>query len=599
VAHPGEGQPARVAFAYEEEELARECLETARRLLTAATAGLPYDLGAEVGRLRELAGDQLPGPTTAAVVAAARARGIPVRRLLPGRSLYQLGHGARLRRVYGSTTDRTGVVDQSVSQDKELTKRVLRGVGLAVPEGRAAVDAEDAWSAALEIGLPVVVKPRDYDFGHGIGLNLTTRGQVLAAYDAARGRSGGVLVERFVTGDDHRVLVIDGRVVAVARRRPPRVVGDGVSTVTELVERVNADPRRGAEATSPLRVLRLGDVELATLADQGYGPASVPPAGAQVLIRRNSHLRDGGSVTDETDRIHPSVAAQAVETARVLGLDVAGIDIVGEDLGRPLEAQGGAILEANAGPGFDLHIAPWASPPRPVGEALIASLFPGSETGRIPIVAVTDGAGATAAARLISDALQRAGRRAGLACADGVFLGGRPLAARDGTRFEAVRDLLANTSVEAAVCVVTRPAVRDEGLAFDRCDAVVVVGSDPAGASTEVERCLVGIVPAGGVVVLRSGDASAEALAASGMGRVVLFSRDGSHEVIGRHRSGAGRAVYYRDGVIYLARGAEEDALAVSAGVPDDAVLAAVAAAWAMGLPPDAVRSLAGGGPGA
>jgi cyanophycin synthetase len=598
VARPAGGRAARVAFAYEEEGLARACLEAARTLCTAAAAGLPYDLESEVKRLREIAGELAPGPTTAAILAAARARDIPVRRLLPGRSLYQLGHGARLRRIYASTTDRTGVVDQAVSQDKELTKQVLRGIGLPVPEGRAAVDAEDAWAAASEIGPPVVVKPRDYDYGHGIGLNLTTREQVLAAYGAARERSEGVLVERFVPGDDHRVLVIGGRVVAVARRRPPSVVGDGRSTITELVARVNADPRRGVDATSLLRVLRLGEVELATLADQGYGPGSVPPAGAQVLIRRNSHLRDGGTVTDETDHIHPSVAAQAVEAARVLGLDVAGVDIVALDLGQPLEAQGGAILEVNAGPGFDLHIAPWASHPRPVGEAFIASLFPGAETGRIPIVAVTGGAGAPAASRLISDALQRAGRRAGLACADGSFLGSRRLTAGDGTRFEAVRDLLANPSVEAAVCEVTRPALLGEGLAFDHCDVVVILGTGPAGASTEVECCLVGTVPADGIVVLRAGDAPAEALGTSGTGRVVYFSPDGRHEAVVRHRSGSGRAVYHRDGVIYRAHGDEEDALASSAGVPDEAVLAAVAAAWAMDLPPDAVKSLAEGGSG-
>ncbi len=597
---PAEGPTAWVAFTYDEEGLARACLQSARDLCVAAVEGVPPDIEAEVAQLRELAKEILIGPTTAAVIAAARARDIPVRRLLPDRSLFQLGQGARLHRIYGSATDRTGIISQAVSQDKGLSKELLWGVGLPVPGGRAVVDAEDAWVAACEIGVPVVVKPRDYDFGHGIGLNLTTRPQILDAYVAARERSEGVLVERFVPGDDHRVLVVDGRVVAVSRRKPPSVVGDGTSTIASLVEQVNADPRRGAEPTSHLRIIRLEETELATLAEQGYHPDSVPDAGRRVLIRKNSHLRNGGSMTDETDRIHPKTAAQAVEAARVLGIDVAGLDIVAVDIARPLDEQGGAILEVNASPGFDLHIAPWASHPRPVGEAFIASLFPEGETGRIPLIAVLGDAGATATARIISLMFQKAGRQTALGSAEGIFVGGRTLSTRPGNRFEGARDLLANPAVEAAVFEVTTAGVIEEGLAFDRCDAAVVIGGgrgEGDALATDAAHCLVRTAASTGAVVLEADDPSAAALASSENVETIYFSRSGRNDVIAAHLDRAGRAVFCRDGAIVLAQGNQEEIL-VSPGKPshpsDESLLAALAAGWAIGLPRDVLAAVVG-----
>jgi cyanophycin synthetase len=590
-----------VVVGYEEEDLARACLASALEMGIAVVRGLPYDVTAEVGRLRELAGEVLPGPTTRVIIDAARARGIPVRRLLAGRSLFQLGHGARLRRVYASATDRIGVVAQSISQDKALTKELLRAAGLPVPEGRPVQGAEDAWTAACELGTPVVVKPRDGDHGHGIGLNLRTREQVLVAYTRARERSEEVLVERFVPGDDHRLLVIDGRVVAASRRRPPQVVGDGRSTVADLVERLNADPRRGDEATSPRRIIRFGATELEALAEQGYTPRSVPSTGARVLIRRNSHLRNGGTVTDELDRAHPAVLAQAATAARVLGIDIAGIDLVAEDIARPLEAQRGAILEVNTGPGLNLHIAPWASTPRPVGDAIAASLFPGGETGRIPLIAVRRGAGAGTAAPLIALALQRSGRQAGLACAAGLFLGDHALTARDGTRFDRARDLLAHPAVEAAVLEVTREGILEEGLAFDGCDVAVLTGAGPGagpgGSRATIgpdpaDDCLAGLVFAAGAVVLRADEVSSEVVASSCRAPVIYVSPDGRHEVVVRHRARGGRAVFPRAGALVLARGDGREQLLPGNEAAGATTLDAIAAAWALGLPEDVLRAL-------
>ncbi len=579
-----DGIGLRVAIGYEEEALARVCLESARELILGAAKGVPYDVEAEIGRLRELAGDVLLGPTTATVIAAARARDIPVRRLIPGRSLFQLGHGSRLCRIYASATDRTGVVSQAASTDKELTKELLRGLGLPVPEGRPAMDAEDAWEAAREIGTPVVVKPRDFDYGHGISLDLTTREQVIAAYAAARERSDGVLVERFIKGDDHRVLVIDGRVVAVSRRRPPQVVGDGRTTIAGLVEQVNADPRRGIEATSHLRIVRLGETELATLAEQGYEPGSIPPSGVRILIRRNSHLRDGGSMTDETDRVHPRIAEQAAEAAHVLGIDIAGLDIVAEDLTKTLEEQGGAILEVNASPGFDLHIAPWASHPRPVGEAVVASLFPVGEMGRIPIVAVLGGAGASAVSRMIARFLVAEGKRVGLASAEGLFVNDRRVTPRPSHRFDGARDLLSNPAVDLVVLEISRASLFHDGLAFNRCEVAVILDERDALSPSphppiDASHCLARTVSETGALVVAADAPSSDAIVSSCKSpRVIRFG------------AGSSRAVLAREGQVVSVEGDREEVLGPLDSGSADATLAAVAAAIALGLSRDRIR---------
>jgi cyanophycin synthetase len=601
----------RVIVEYEEEEVGHACLEAARSLCLAAREGRPIDAAGQLDALRELAHDARLGPSTAAIVRAARRRNIPVRRLNQG-SLVQLGHGARQRRICTAETDRTSAIAEAIAQDKQLTRTLLQAVGVPVPEGRAVADAEDAWRAAEELGPPVVVKPQYGNHGRGVATNLTTREQVLHAYDAAREEGSQIVVERYVPGDDFRLLVIGPRLVAAARREPAQVVGDGRSAITELVREVNRDPRRSDGHATVLSYIKLDAVSLAVLAEQGYTPDSVPPAGARVLIRRNGNLSTGGTATDVTDAVHPDLAARAVDAARAVGLDIAGVDVVVPDIGRPLEPQRGAVVEVNAGPGLRMHLEPSAGQPRPVGEAIVASLFPEGETGRIPIVAVTGVNGKTTVTRLIAHLLRRPGWCVGMTCTDGLYIDGRRIDRRDCSGPRSARAVLLNPMVHAAVLETARGGILREGLGFDPCDVAVVTnigegdhlnlrGIDTLDDLARVKRTVVEAVAPTGAAVLNAEDPLVAAMAGHCPGRVVLFARDGGHPIVAAHRLAGGRAVFVHEDAIVLAEGGREEVLTPLAHVPMTHAgkvafqvantLAAAAAAWSLATPLDDVRA--------
>ena len=359
----------KVAIEFEEEAVAKECLYAARELLVAAIEGRPYDPSVTIRRLRSFAEQTRLGPSTRSIVKAARARGIPCRRLNAG-SLVQLGYGSRQRRICAAETDRTPAIAEEIAQDKELTRMLLQAAGVPVPRGRPVKDAEDAWSAAEDIGLPVVVKPQDGNQGRGVATNLHSREQVLAAYEAARKESRSVLVEKFAPGNDYRVLIVGGKLVAAARREPARVVGDGVHTIAELVEIVNMDPRRGEDHATSLSKIHLDAISLAVLADQGLTPQSVPPAGQGVQRppqRQPEHGRDG----HRRDRPGPSRGGRPCHRRRAKWWAwtwPASTWWPSRSAAR-LEEQSGVIVEVNAAPGLRMHLEPSAGVSRPVGEA--------------------------------------------------------------------------------------------------------------------------------------------------------------------------------------------------------------------------------------
>ena len=400
----------KVAIEYLEEDLARACLAKGRELCLAAVHDRPFDVAAEVEALRSYAQKVRFGPSTGAIVEAARRRGIPIRRMTKD-SMVMLGHGSRQRRIVASETDRTGAIAEAIAQDKDLTRELLRAVGVPVPEGRPVDDAEDAWAAAEELEGPVVVKPQFGNQGRGVATDLRTRDQVFAAFAAASEESSSIMVERFAPGADHRILVVGGKMVAASRREPAQVVGDGRSTIAELVAAVNRDPRRSDGHATALSKIALDAIAKAVLSEQGYATESIPTAGARVLCRRNANLSTGGTAADVTDRVHPEVAARAIDAARVIGLDVAGVDIVALDVARPLEDQGGVIVEVNAGPGLRMHLEPSSGTPRAVGEAILDLMFPKGQDGRIPIASVTGVNGKTTTTRLIAHILCKAPAR--------------------------------------------------------------------------------------------------------------------------------------------------------------------------------------------
>ena len=557
----------KVAIEYEDESLARACLDAAQQMLAAAVHDKPYDVHAEIARLRTLAQNVCLGPSTAAIVAAARARGIPARRLNSG-SLVQFGFGKNQRRILAAETDRTGAVAQEIAQDKDLTRALLRPAGIPVAEGRPVDSAADAWVAAQEIGVPVVVKPQYGNQGRGVATNLRTREQVLAAYEAACAESAGssVMVERYAPGDDYRLLVVGDKVVAAARREPAQVVGDGVSTIVDLVARVNTDPRRGEDHATALSKIQLDAVSPRSSGRSGLRLEFRSPGRRAVLIRRNANLTTGGTATDVTDEVHPEVADRAVEAAKVVGLDIAGVDVVAQDIRRPLESQGGIIVEVNAAPGLRMHLQPSTGMPRPVGEAIVDLLYPSGENGRIPIVGVTGVNGKTTTTRLIAHIVAQTGKKVGMTCTDGIYIGSRRIDVGDCSGPASARAVLGNPLVEAAVLETARGGILRAGLGFDLCDVAVVTNigeGDHLGiADIEsperlawVKRTSPDAVAPTGSAVLNAADPLTAEMAPHCPGSVIFFARDSQNPVLVAHREAGGRAVFDQDGEIILADG--------------------------------------------
>jgi cyanophycin synthetase len=600
----------KVAIEYDDESLCRAAIEAGRELCLAAVNDQPFDVAATVKRLRTLYENSRLGPSTGSIVAAAKARGIPFRRLNEG-SLIQFGWGSKSRRIVASETDRTPAMAEMIAQDKELTRSLLQSIGVPVPEGEPVENADEAWQAATEIGLPVVVKPRDGNQGRGVATNLRTREQVVAAYAHAYDEGGSVIVEKHANGGDFRLLVVGDKMVAAAMRQPAQVVGDGQRTIAQLTDIVNADPRRGEDHATCLSKIPLDATSLAVIAEQGYTVDSVPPAGQTVLIRRNANLSTGGTATDVTEFVHPCVAARAIEAARMVGLDVAGVDVVCENIGRPLEEQSGVIVEVNAAPGLRMHLQPSSGQPRQVGEAIMSTLFAENETGRIPVVSVTGVNGKTTTTRLITHILRQTGRTVGMTCTEGIFINDRRIETGDCSGPQSAQKLLLNPIVDAGVLETARGGILRAGLAYDLCDVAVVTNigeGDHLGINdietldrlARVKRVPVEAVAKTGAAVLNAADPLVAQMAKFCPGNVIFFALDPENATIAAHRASGGKAVFVRDGDIVLAEGERETSFTPVDSVPIthsgrvgfqvENTLAAVASAWSLGIDGETIR---------
>ena len=599
----------KVVIRTRDEAVGRAALESARDLVMAAINDTPYDIGATIAKLTDMVDRRCLGPSTACIVDAATERGIPHIRLNDG-NLVQLGQGAAQRRIWTAETDRTSAIAEGISRDKDLTKQLLAAAGVPVPEGRTVESAEAAWDAAEDIGLPVVVKPSDGNHARGVSLNLKTREEVMQAFVAAEAEGSEVIVESFIPGQEHRLLVVGGKVAAATRGEIIRVGGDGKSTIAQLIEtQVNTDPRRGEEETLPLETLRVDDpVLLLLLQRQSLTPQSVLPRGQSAVVQRT-----GNMAIDVTGQVHPDIAEQMALAARVVGLDIAGIDLVVEDIAKPLAPQGGAIVEVNAGPGLLMHLKPAVGRAQPVGEAIVEHLFPGHESGRVPIVGLIGDGQSALAPRLIAALLQLNGQQTALACRDGLFLGARQLQKTDARGMDAGERMLINRTVEAAVLETSARHILTEGLPYDRCQVGVVMAMPGASGLDDlyitdndqlpnIVRTQVDVVLPQGAAVLNADDAEVLELANYSDGQVVLYSLDADSPSVAAHRSRKGRAVLARGNDIVLATGGDETVLlslsapdfsSLASDLPADVrphVLAAVAAAWALGVPTSLIR---------
>ncbi|MFU1915087.1 cyanophycin synthetase [Bordetella avium] len=589
------------------ELVTRAALSAARDLVMAAIEDRDFDVAQTVADLRRLVDRHCLGPSTACIVDAADDRDIAYTRLFEG-NLVQFGYGARQRRIWTAETDRTSAIAEGISRDKDLTKSILETCGVPVPEGHLVDSVEQAWAAAERIGLPVVIKPYDGNHGRGVFTNLSTREEVESAYAVAVDEGSGVIVERFVPGNEHRLLVVGDRMVAAAAGELAWITGDGVSTVEDLIDsQINTDPRRGRTENHPLNPVRLDSAARLEIARQGLTAESVPAEGRRVLIQRS-----GNVAFDVTDRVHPDTAELVALAARAVGLDIAGVDLVAEDISRPLAEQRGAIVEVNAGPGLLMHIKPAEGTPRPVGRAIVDHLFPEGEDGRIPIVGVTGTNGKTVVARLISRLLHLSGKQTGLACSEGLYFNKRLVQKGDCANWAAGRRVLMNRNVEAAVIENDSGVILGQGLAYDRCQVGVVTNIDDGDHlgdfdinETErlftVFRTQVDVVLPTGAAVLNARDARVVEMAELCDGEVLFFGIDPQLPALAQHRTQGKRTVFLRDEHIVLARGEEEEKLAPIAAIPlthggrvefqTENVLAAVAAAWALDIPVDLIRA--------
>ena len=610
-----------VVFEYTEEQVGRLALELAEQLCHAAATDTPFDLAAALAQLKELDEDVRLGPSTGAIVQAATVRNIPYRRLTEG-SLVQFGWGSKQRRIQAAETDRSSAIAEAIAQDKELTKKLLDAAGVPVPNGREVSDIEDAWAAVIEITgssetiVPVVVKPKDGNQGKGVTVNINTREQLNIAYAAAAERSPEVLVERFIPGSDFRLLVVGNQMVAAARRDAPLVIGDGVHSVRALVEQVNNDPRRGSGHATSLTKISIDDIALASLASQDFTADSVPCKGARVILRNNANLSTGGTATDVTDDVHPDLAASAVAAAAMIGLDICGVDIVCDSVSLPLQEQGGGIVEVNAAPGLRMHLQPSFGKGRAVGEAIISTMFAANDNGRIPLVAVAGTNGKTTTVRLIAHILGCKGLRVGMTNSDGVYIQGKRIDTGDCSGPKSARNVLMHPDVDAAVFETARGGVLREGLAFDRCNVAVVTNigmGDHLGLSyittvedlAVVKRVVVQNVAQDGVAVLNAADPMAANMASSCLGSVTFFANDISHPVMVTHRAQGRRVVYVDNGYIVASQNSSEQnkfeqRIALTQvpitrngtiGFQIENTMAAVAAAWALNIDWDIIRS--------
>jgi len=598
-----------VVVEYTEEAVGRLALEHALALCRSAMDDTPFDLTGALQAIGELDEDIRLGPSTGSIVRAAVVRGIPYRRLTDG-SLTQFGWGSRQRRIQAAEIDSTSAIAESIAQDKDLTKALLAAAGVPVPLGRPVQDVEDAWQAMQELGGRVVVKPLDGNQGKGVTVNIASREQIELAYQAAREISGKVLVERFIPGNDFRLLVVGNRLVAAARRDPPSVTGDGIHTVAQLVEQVNRDPRRSSGHATSLSYIKLDDIALARLALQGLKPDSVPPQGTRVILRNNANLSTGGTATDVTDDVHPEVAARAVEAALTVGLDICGVDVVCRTVFAPLEQQGGGIVELNAAPGLRMHLSPSFGKGRNVGQAVITAMFEPNQDARIPVVAVTGTNGKTTTAKLVAHLLAKSGLRVGATGTDGIHVNGRCIDDGDCSGPKSARNVLLHPDVDAAVFETARGGILREGLGFDRCDVAVVTNigaGDHLGMNyietpaqlAAVKQVIVQNVSDLGTAVLNAEDPLVVAMAESCPGSVTYFGNSRQQPIIAEHLAQGGRAVFLEGVDIVAALGAEEqriglDRVPLTGGgrIPFQVenTMAAVAAAWALEIPWPIVR---------
>lgn len=553
-----------VVFDYMEEKVGRFAAKASVNIAQALVDGKEYDLAADIQEMRELRENERLGPSTGSIIEEAEARGIPWIRLNKY-SLCQLGYGANQKRIQATISSQTSSIGVELACDKEDTKFLLEQFQIPIPKGEIIRTEEGLKDAVKYVGFPLVVKPVSGNHGRGITTNINNVEDAIIAFHAAKEVSRTVIVERFITGDDYRLLVINYKLVAAAKRTAAHIIGDGKSTVQQLVDLVNTDERRGYGHEKVLTQITINDLTLGILEEKGLTVDSVIPEGEFVKLKDTANLSTGGTAEDVTDVVHPYNIFMAERIARIIGLDICGIDIMTTDIGQPLPDTGGAVLEVNAAPGFRMHLAPSDGLPRNVAGHVIDMLYPPGANSRIPIVAVTGTNGKTTTTRLIAHMMRMRGYKVGYTTTDGVYIQNRLLMTGDCTGPASAEFVLKDPTVDFAVLECARGGLLRAGLGFKRCDVGIVTNVAPdhlglKGIHTLDQLAKVkGVIPETvlpeGYAILNADDDRVYDMRHNVKCNVAMFSMDEDNERIKKHMRQGGLSAIYENGYITLAKG--------------------------------------------
>lgn len=593
-----------VVYAYENEYAGLEAGKLAVDLIRSLCNQQPYDLKTAINEIKEKAAKLELGPSTQAIVDAALERGIPVMRIGRG-SIIQLGYGKYQKRLEATITDKTSCIAVDIACDKSTTKEILIEAGIPVPNGSSCSSPQEAVLLAQEIGYPVVIKPERGNQGRGVSLNLLTSEEVIKAYNIASKIDENVIVERYVKGNDYRVLVVGDQVVAVSQRIPAHVVGDGVHSIRELVEAVNADPRRGNDHEKPLTKIVIDEISINLLEKQGYTLDSIPKPGKIIRLKENGNISTGGEAIDCTEKIHPLNQEIAIRAARVIGLDVAGIDISCEDIGKPITETGGAVIEVNAAPGIRMHLYPSKGKPRKVANHIVDLLYPSGSRHSIPIISITGTNGKTTTTRMVAHILKAHGMNVGMTVTGGVYINDRCILKGDTTGPASARMILMDKSIDVAVLETARGGIIRSGLAYDLSDIGVLTnisedhlgidGIDSLEELLHVKSLIIEAIKTNGYAVLNADDPMAVQAAQRTKSNIIYFSKEDDNLIIHKHLAEGGIAVFLKNGYITIATGESIIQSLHVSGIPAtyggklvhniENSLTAVAVAYAMKIP--------------
>lgn len=553
-----------VVFSYTEERAGIYAAEAAVKIIETIVNEDYLDLDKDIQTLREIRESEKLGPSTSSIVQEAEKRGIPYIRLNQA-SLVQLGHGVNQKRIMATITSQTSGIAVDLACDKEDTKFLLNRAGIPVPHGRIITTLEELHDNIGVVGYPCVLKPVDGNHGRGATTNIQNLEEGIIAFELAMKHGSRLVLERFITGHDFRLLVIDYKLVAAAKRTPANVTGDGKSTIQELIDEVNADPRRGFGHENMLTEITIDAMTKWILESNGYDLSTVLPNKKNLLLKTTANLSTGGTATDVTDSVHPYNIFMAERIARIIGLDICGIDVMAMNLKEPINEIGGAVIEVNAAPGFRMHLDPTSGIGRNVAEPVVDMLYPLGKSSRIPIIAVTGTNGKTTTTRLIAHMMKSVGFKVGYTTSDGIYIQNRMLEVGDCTGPKSAKFVLEDPTVDMAVLETARGGILREGLGFNSCDVGIVtnVTEDHLGLKgiqtieqlARVKSVVVENVNPEGYSILNADDDLVFGMIKDIKSKIALFSMDEKNERILAHCKAGGVAAIYENGYISINKG--------------------------------------------